>query len=332
MRHLLIASLFILFLAGSSISQNYPTGNEPTLAEPDSTVDIVGYFAKNDTLVYWIDQTRWQLTPTDTIKIAGVSTKVRLTVADSTETGYKIDYTFLEVQPDSITNSDVASLLTQLTANIAKQTVGTTITFETDELGTITRFNNLEQIRQQAETLFNDVVTTMMQSDILSELAAQGIDLSRISEIFDSDQLVDGYLEEIKLLFLFHGLSYKEGQSHTHKDATESAYENDTYITAVNDSESGTYSIIVEVNNIIPPTELKSVAGQLIGKVTDGSGAESISEAFDSQIVDNCIYTSYFISNYLSCGWPYNVINQTTITLNDRGKTTQTHIYLDTIN
>lgn len=272
------------------------------------------------------------MTPTDTIKIAGVSTKVRLTVADSTDTGYKIDYTFLDVQPDSVTDSGVASLLTQLTANIARHTVGTTITFETDEFGAITRFNNIEQIKQQAEMQFKEAMTTMLQSDILSELTVQGIDLSRMSEMIDTDQLIDGYLENIKLLFLLHGLSYEEGRSHTHEDATESAYENDTYITAVNNPEEGTYSVVVEVNNIIPAAELKSIVGQLIDTTTDNPLSQSLNEAFDTQTVGNCTYNSFFITNFLGCGWPYNVINQTTITLNNRGKITQTHIHLDTIN
>ncbi|MBD5254696.1 MAG: hypothetical protein HDS53_01275 [Barnesiella sp.] len=326
MRHLLLSLLYILLFSQSAISQTDVT------TQPDPTVDVVGYFAKNDTLVYWINQSRWQLSPTDTVKIAGASTKVMLTVADSTATGYKIDYTVLDVRADSIFDSEVASLLSRMTTEIAHQIVGTKISFETDDLGAITHFNNLDQIKQQAESMLKAAINSMIQTDALSKLAEPGIDLSKISEMIDTDRLIEGYLEEIRLIFLLHGLSFKEGQTQSHEDATDTAYENDTYTTATTDPEDDTYSVAIDIVNIIPPAELKSLVGQLIDITTDTSLSESLNEAFDSQKVENCDYSSYFCSDYLSCGWPYRVINQTTVTVNNQGKSTQTYIYLDSIN
>ena len=46
--------------------------------------------------------------------------------------------------------------------------------------------------------------------------------------MIDSDNLVDGYTEEIELLFNYHGDQYKIGETESHEDATENEYASDT--------------------------------------------------------------------------------------------------------
>ena len=46
--------------------------------------------------------------------------------------------------------------------------------------------------------------------------------------MIDSDNLVDGYTEEIKLLFNYHGSQYEIGETESHEDANENEYASDT--------------------------------------------------------------------------------------------------------
>ncbi|MDE6488749.1 MAG: hypothetical protein K2L46_05655, partial [Paramuribaculum sp.] len=298
----------------------------------DSTVNVIGWFNKHDTLVYWINESNWQLSPTDTVKTSGVSTKVRLTVVDSTANGYKMDYTFLEFRGDSVGDSGIGNFQNRLVDKLGRRIIGTTINFETDELGAITKFNNLGKIKRQAKSLFKEAMKELMGTPEIAGLKDFGLDLSELVKDVDSDELVDGYLEELKLLFLCHGLTYGIGEFHSHVDANETVYENDTYTTVRFDPSDDTYSITTDVINIIPRDVLKDMVGGIVESMNSDSITQSFRQEFDSQVREEGVYESYFSSDYLAHGWPYRVVKQSTTTIDGRGKSKQTYIYLDYIN
>lgn len=331
---LIICSILI---ACGIVSKAQADSQQESIVEvQDSTIDVVGYFSINDTAIYWISQTNWQLSPSDTIKTAGVSTKVRLTVVDSTSTGYKMDYTFLEVIGDSAefsSQDNYQATLNSLVEKLSKKIVGTTVHFETDEFGAITKFNNLGQIKRQAKSLFKESMKELMQMPEIIGLRKEfNIDIKEMVKDVDSDKLIDGYLEELKLIFLCHGNAYDIGQSHTHEDATATTYENDTYSIVSFDSSDYTYSIATEVVNVIPQSTLKDLVGGIVELMDNDSITESFNNGFDAQVNENAIYDSYFSSEFLAHGWPYRIVNQSSVTVGDRGKSTQTYIYLDYIN
>lgn len=195
------------FLITCGIVSNAHTGfqQDSDNADEDSTVDVIGFFSKNDTLIYWINQSNWLLSPSDTIKTAGVSTKVRLTVVDSTSTGYKMDYTFLEVRSDSTlysSSDNYQNIINTLVEKSGKKVVGTTIHFETNELGVITRISNLGQIKRKAKSLFMETMKEILQIPEIAGLKKEyDIDFKEMVKDVDTDKLVDGYLENLKLIF-----------------------------------------------------------------------------------------------------------------------------------
>lgn len=332
MKYLLPAIILSLAVIGSMITYARSNNHEFTPTEPESTLNVIGYFSTNDTLIYWINQSNWQLTGSDTIKTSGISTKVRLTVADSTSTGYKMNYTFLELQCDSVEDSDYNRLLNRITENIYKKIIGTTIHFETDEFGTITKFNNIGQIKKQVKSLFRKAMKELLQLPEIASLKEYGLDIRAMTHKVKPDKLVEVYLEELNLLFLCHGLVYNLGKSHTHKDATETTYENDLYSTVELDTLDGTYSIKTEVINIIPRSAIKEMVGGLVEVMSNDYITESFNSGFDVQVDEDGIYNSYFSSDFFAHGWPYRIVKQTSMTIKGRGKSNQTYIYLDYIN
>ena len=84
------------------------------------------------------------------------------------------------------------------------------------------------------------------------------------------------------------------------------------------------------VESRIPQTELKALVGGLIEGITDNENlTENFEKNFDSQVNVDGSVSSYYSSDFLYDGWPYRVIKQTATMIGDRGKASQTYIYLD---
>ena len=52
---------------------------------------------------------------------------------------------------------------------------------------------------------------------------AIGLDFMKIGNQANTDEVVEEYLEELKLLFAYHGGQYAVGEHHEHEDATKIA-------------------------------------------------------------------------------------------------------------
>lgn len=155
---------------------------------------------------------------------------------------------------------------------------------------------------------------------------AIGFDLMKIGNQANTDEVVEGYLEELKLLFACHGSQYVMGEHHEHKDATKDSYANDTYINASLE-KNGNYTISCEVVNVIPKETVKEVMGGLMGAIMEGlkgkktedgkdhdGDIKDLDDAFKKEIdkaVDQDAQTSEYLS--VTCfedGWPSSVLKQ----------------------
>lgn len=279
-------------------------------AAADTTVDVVAYFAKGDTCDYRITEAKWKISGTDTIQTVCVNTYVRLVVTDSTATGYKMNYTFTGVDCDTTARSVESKILSTITDKMKQQVVGTTIEFETNEMGTITKINNLGQIKKKAKVLFKESMNALAATPEMKTLKKEvGIDVKDFTKGVDLDEIVDGYAEELKLLFLCHGKSFTIGESHDHEDASDEDYESDTYRTASVD-DSGDYGVDVTVVSIIPQEDLKVLVGGIVGMMKNDEVKDLFEKEFDTQVnTDGTITDSYTIHCF-GDGWPQEVVKQ----------------------
>lgn len=65
---------------------------------------------------------------------------------------------------------------------------------------------------------------------IIDSLAVAGIDLKTLLKDVDADRLVQGYIDELELMFKHHGTTYNIVSITNHSDATEDDYETDSYV------------------------------------------------------------------------------------------------------
>lgn len=187
MKKLLVQILFAVLLACTVTPCTGATQLNDNTIPQDSTLDVIGWFCKRDTVTYWIQENDWKLNNGDTIKTAGVSTQVMIAVTDSTATGYKMNYTFLDVRGDSLADSELGNFQNKIVTLLGKKIIGTTISFETNEYGKIEKINNLGKIKKQAKTLFKEAVKEMEKAPWVKGLKDMGFDLTAYTKGIDSD-------------------------------------------------------------------------------------------------------------------------------------------------
>lgn len=165
-----VALLSVGMKASGMSLQEGTVAYSQTREESDSTVAVIAWFDKRDTMTYWINEGTWSVKDGDTTKTSGVSTKVMLTVTDSTKKGYRLEYKFLEFQNDTVADSMLGDFQNRLVGRLSDKIVGTTIRFRTDEYGHITKYENLKEIKKQAKELFGAACDEMMRLPVMDSL------------------------------------------------------------------------------------------------------------------------------------------------------------------
>jgi len=328
MKKILAIILFSMLIAGALTPCTGEIHQNDYKTPQDSTLDVIGWFCKRDTVVYWIQESNWKFSNGDTIKTAGVSTKVMVTVTDSTATGYKMDYTFLDVRGDSLADSELGNFQNKIASLLGKKIIGTTISFETDEYGQIVKFNNLGKIKKQAKSLFKETVKEMEKLPWIKELKEMGLDMKDYTKGMDPDLLVEGYIEELKLLFMCHGKVYNLGETTEKEEETETRYANETYRSVTIDDDK-CYSILADVVSTIPQPTMKAMMSGFVDNINDPDLKDNFDANFDAAVKEDCIVDSYFKIAFLPNGWPYEVIKQEKTMIGENGKAVQKYIYIE---
>lgn len=290
-------------------------------------VNIFGWFNKCDTAIYWIHEVAWNIKEKDTVRAAAAQTKVRINVVDSTENGYKMDYTFLECLPDTLPESAplMQKFQNELMSRVSKKIIGTTIHFETDELGSITKINNLKQINKRSKDIIKEVAKEMSQLPEIKQIKEKAYDLDKYIIRALPPEIVDEIcIKDLRTLFMYHGYSLNPGVFEEHTEATDSTYETDAYMIVENDPEYGTNHITYGETKIIPENRLNEAIGTIFKAISEQSGKE-----IPDQLPVSAKYEEFLKINYLPNGWPYYISNEKTKILGNRNTVNQTFIALD---
>ncbi|MDE7088607.1 MAG: hypothetical protein K2O54_00645, partial [Prevotella sp.] len=283
------------------------------------------------TVEYLIDKSNWRINGQDTVITNHASYTVRIVVTDSTASGYKMDYTYLDFHSDTIDDSPLGIYQTKLTESIGKKLIGTTIRFETTDCGEITKITNLNEIKKQAKTLFKDTMNELAELPIINELKESGVnlDLKKFAKNIDINLLVDDYLDDLNFLFAYHGRQFHIGESQSHFDATESNYEYDLYSYIESDPDDGTYSVSFDITNYVPKEAWNDALHELIAELLNKKMAENLDKSLPLQIDGNGIIESYCYIRYIPEGWPYKAIKHEITMLDTIGRLKQTRILLN---
>lgn len=330
----LLSGMFVM-LASFTLPYNetvIEAASEESVQEADSVVDVIAWFDKNESMTYWIHESEWRFSGGDTTHILGAATKVMITVTDSTKNSYDMEYRFLETKLNPEADSPVQQEMKRLIGQVQEKLAGTTIRFRTDEFGHIEKYYNLAEVKKQAKQLVYEMIDGMTFADSLSPQQCVEI-ASAIKESVNGDMLVQGYIEELELLFQFHGNRYPVGEWATHDNATDTEYASDTSVSIWLDPESSQYDIFVNVDNYIPKEDLKILVGSLAEEILGKKEAKDLKESMDTEldeaIHENAVYTTSVYEKYFPDGWPVMLIQHTGTSIGDSGKLKQKYITWD---
>lgn len=284
----------------------------------DSLLEVIGYFEKGEKLEYVVRAHQWKVRGNDTTKTYGVSYKARLEVKDSTAKGYKMDYTFLSFESDTTVTDPTGIFQNRIMDMYGPRIAETTLQFETDEFGAITGFTNLKQIQKQARKVLTDVLLEIFAlPEIKAIMPGMKNPKKFIREYLADEDLVEGYTEELKLLFGYHGEAYRVGESSEHHDATDTDYAYDSYIDISQDPDEWSYKIRSSVTSIIPKKDAESWISSLMNIYCDENVTEEFIRQFDNRVDSDCTYTDYLRISYYVDGWPSSLLQQQTTRIAD---------------
>ncbi|MBS4061425.1 MAG: hypothetical protein KG029_13585 [Bacteroidetes bacterium] len=161
----------------------------------DSTAQVISYWDKNEKQTYSISNKKIKIQGNDTISRDFTKYEVDITILDSTENGYLINWFYRDYIVD--TDNELIRKLSSIIEDI-------NVKIKTDILGTSVEVVNWEEIRGFI------IKGTSMLKDELKDIPNIDKVLTQIENMYNSKQAIEASaINEILQFHYFHGLKYK---------------------------------------------------------------------------------------------------------------------------
>lgn len=164
----------------------------------DSTVQVIGYWNKSEKQSYTVTEERYKVKGTDTTTTDYYQYKVDITITDSTDTSYIIDWFYYDqvFKPENELKKKIASFAENMR-----------IIIRTDELGTFIEVVNWIVLKKMI-----DSVALVVRQEYKNAVNIDKI-IEKLMEQFSSRELIETTaIEDILQFYTFHGSEYKLGE------------------------------------------------------------------------------------------------------------------------
>lgn len=182
----LVIACFVTF---SSLSQ---------INTEDSTVQVIGFWDKNESQSYWMSLQKVKLKGTDTTSKEFIKYEVDVTIKDSTENSYTIEWYYKNF------NISSTNKLTQRLASLAQDIK---VLIKTDEMGAIQEVVNWKEVRDYMLASVQKMKTEMQDIPNLDAVIKQVEGMYSTREAVESSAILDA-----QQFYTFHGAKYKLGE------------------------------------------------------------------------------------------------------------------------
>lgn len=161
----------------------------------DSTVQVIGYWDKNETQSYWISQEKYKVKGEDTTDRQYWRYIVDITITDSTADSYIIDWFYRDF--DIHTEDTLVRKLTSLIEDM-------TVTIKTDEFGAFAEVMNWKDIRSYMYK------ATRMLKEETKAIPNMDKVIQQIEGMFNTRESIEAAaINEIQQFYTFHGAMYE---------------------------------------------------------------------------------------------------------------------------
>lgn len=320
---LLVASAF------TTVHRSAPGGiADSTAVEPaDSTVGIISYFCKHDTVVYQVYENQWKITGGDSLLFVDAALRAMIAVTDSTAEGYEMEYRILETQTGEVAEETPAvKAMNVISRLIGEKLQGLSVRFTLNPYGQVTGFLNEAEVKNLALATLDEVKDEILKLPEFQAAKEAGINIDEVLKSMGEEQIVAEYLNEVARFFAYHGAEYYIGEQKWYQNPEPGKLACDNYLNISYDPEDGEYGLKAIVDNYIPAETLVKQGQQLFTTLIGDSIAGVIADEMYNKMQQDMVLSDRQQVNYWSNGWPYELLFQKETRYLDRSKLTQTYI------
>ena len=275
----------------------------------DSTIAVVGYFSKNDTMEYQRVQGKMKIVDNDTTQRGEITEKFMIVVTDSTANGYK-----MEIIPVSCEIKDIDSDYQMRMASLLWNNIkGLRCRFTTDELGSVQHIENWREIRDVLKksyvTVFDSLYASLPALD--SVMPRKQLESLTLLGCSTEDGIKEQY-DELDMLFGLHGNEVTMEPVET-DDISEAGYPThsriESFYPAPKDEYDieGDYVVNARTDTKLSGDDVKDLIGNTLGMLLAGEVSDSVKKYTNEALTDKkegMTTTNYEQYCYFFNGWP----------------------------
>lgn len=186
----------------------------------DSTTQVIGYWDRNEKQTYLISNEKLKIQDGDTISREFTKYEVDITITDSTENGYLINWFYRDyvVETENELIRKLSSIIEDMNVQI-----------KTDDLGTFVEIVNWEDIRDFI------IKGTSMLKDELKDIPNIDKVITQMENMYNSKQAIEASaINEILQFHYFHGLKYKLWEDYSYDNKLANMFGGDPFDAKVN--------------------------------------------------------------------------------------------------
>ncbi|MER2997048.1 hypothetical protein [Pontibacter populi] len=167
----------------------------------DSTMQVIGYWDKNETQTYIITNEKYRISGTDTTQREFVTYEVDVTIKDSTANSYTIEWLYRNIDPG--TDNPFARKLAGISDNMK-------VIIKTDEMGSFQEVVNWKEIRDEIKK-----ATALLRKEFkhipqIDEVTA------KVESMFSTKEAIQAQaIKDVQQFYTYHGAKYTLGEEVT---------------------------------------------------------------------------------------------------------------------
>lgn len=328
--------LFLLLAFLGTVLSTYAQTNAVD-QQQDSTINVIAYFCKGDTVKYTLTNQKFKVEKKDTTWEANYTEDFSIAVLDSTSKGYRIELQYLDFDfsQNPQKKFDIEGEIQKL---VSKDFKGMKAIFQTDEYGQVTKVENWMKLRDQICKITDKAVDEVfelkslpkeMRDSFLQVLPKENLKAT-LRLAFSDQESVKQSFDELILLLSNHGYSFAIGEKK--EEEKEGNISNTVTTTAgyiqVEDKDvdtDGDYLVIHQKNISMPFKDALSLAGGveaatlMFGDKYKDMAKKGMTKALE-EIKEDILVKTIQSSEYWYNGWPKTIVSASETSVSNHKK------------
>jgi hypothetical protein len=272
------------------------------ISEADSTVQVIGYWSKNDKQSFSFKSDKYSVTGSDTTERETIITAIDITVLDSTANSYTVEWLYKSVK--SNTSNPLMKKFYPLAQNVK-------FIIKTDEMGSFTELLNVHELQDYS------VRTAATLKKELKGMAGAEAFIKMFQQTFATKESIENELiDEIYQFYYFHGGKYKMGEPVTTQlqlpNAGGGKPLDAELVIQVSEINAADDNYVIHSWQTVDPAQATEATYQVLMK-TNELGKDFSRDQMPDVTIEDTIGTRIHVS-----GWTIYSIKTRTVTTGDR--------------